>query len=124
MKNRVIFFSLTLFILQISFSTLFAQNTSSLVKGMKLKTIQKVKVRSAPPEQTMMFFVKSPGEPTGLLNKGEEVKIESIKTVSSPLTKDVWIKVLSKSSSGNQISGWVYYGSEKEAANFKAVNDE
>ncbi len=123
MKNRVIFFSLTLFILQISFSTLFAQNTS-LVKGMKLKTIQKVKVRSAPPEQTMMFFVKSPGEPTGSLDKGEEVKIESIKTVSSPLTKDVWIKVLSKSSSGEQISGWVYYGSEKEAANFKALNGE
>ncbi len=124
MKNRIIFFSLSLLISLFSFSVVFAQNTTSLVKGMNLETTRNVKIRSAPPEQTMMFFVKSPGGETGSLEKGKKVKIESIKTVSSPLTKDVWIKVLSNNSSGEQISGWVYYGSEKEAANFKKVSGE
>jgi len=102
-----------------------AEGINILSEGAELETTQNVKVRSTPPEQKWFVFIKKPGKTTGSLPVGEKIKIKEVKTVSSPLSKDVWIKVLSeKNIKGESLSGWVYFGDEKMSKNFKVSNDK
>jgi hypothetical protein len=93
----------------------------TIERGTVLETSQPVKLRASPPEQKWIIFVKEPGEKIGRIEEGKKVEVEAIKEVKRPLSTDIWLKVVTKDNKETTESGWVYYGTDKEASNFKLM---
>lgn len=115
------FLSLILSISLIGSLSLRAQERTIVLPGAILESSQSVKVRSSPPEQVYWVFVKEPGKEIGKIEPGAMVEVVDWKEVKRPLSNDIWLKVRLEDARESVPSGWVYYGTEKKAANFKKV---
>ncbi len=84
-------------------------------KGATLQTTNTVKLRQAPPQQSLGLFVGDPGKETHSLPAGTKVKVQQVDRVKVPFDQHTWVKVQAE----NGQEGWAYFGNDDKSANFK-----
>ncbi len=103
-----------------------AQETVSLIPkertSFTVEAITDVPIRRRPPNWGYIFLA-GPGDTTGVIKKGEKVKVKGKKVIRTFFGEDIWVK-LKQTNQGKKSGSWAYFGTKDASPYFRLALSE